>query len=135
MPLARQGLCFPSAGHSKFSPTKAHLEMINLVIALRMCGAFWANLVVTAHCDNSAVVQVVDYGRPRDLFLAVCFRNIWLIAAKWDIDFKVVHIPGKKNSEADTLSSLHSFCPIDQDILHKLQQNNKKTFSFDRAQG
>ena len=76
--------------------------MIILVIALRMWGAFWANSIVTAHCDNSAVVQVVDNGRTRDLFLAACIRNIWLLTAKWDIDLKVVHIPGKNNSQADT---------------------------------
>ena len=78
--------------------------MINLVIALRMWGKFPANSAVTAHCDNFTVVQVVDSGRTRDPLLTACIRNIWLLAPKWDMDFKEIHIPGKNNLQSDTLS-------------------------------
>ena len=108
---------------SSFSPTIVHLEMINLVIALRMWGNFWTNSVVTAHCDNIAVVQVVDNSRTRDPFLAACIRNIWLLTAKWDIQLKVIHIPGKENVWADTLSRLFSPSAIDQGLLNELETN------------
>ena len=106
-----------------FSPTIVHLEMINLVIALRMWGKFWKNSVVTAHCDNFAVVQVVDNSRTRDPLLAACIRNIWLLAATWDIDFKIVHIPGVRNVQADTLSRIHYSSNIDLEVLNDLKTN------------
>ena len=106
-----------------FSPTIVHLEMINLVIALRMWGKFWSNSVVTAHCDNIAVVQVVDNSRTRDSFLAACIRNIWLLTAKWDIQLKIIHIPGEENVHADTLSRLFSSKAINQGLLNDLETN------------
>ena len=79
--------------------------------------------MVTAHCDNFAVVQVVDNSRTRDPLLAACIRNIWLLAATWDIDFKTVHIPGVRNVQADTLSRIHSSSNIDLEVLNDLKTN------------
>ena len=106
-----------------FSPTIVHLEMINLVIALRMWGKYWANSVATAHCDNIVVVQVVDNSRTRDPFLAACIRNIWLLTAKWDIQLKIIHIPGGENVHADALSRLFSSKAINQGLLNDLETN------------
>ena len=61
--------------------TIVHLEMLNLVIALKLWAKNWAHSTVKFYCDNSAVVQVVQTGRTRDNMLALCLRNIWLILA------------------------------------------------------
>ena len=53
-----------------------HLEMLNIVIALRAWGVRWRHSVVDIFCDNLGVVQVVEIGKTRDPFLAICIRNI-----------------------------------------------------------
>ena len=88
-----------------------------------MWGNFCTDSVITAHCDNIAVVQVVENSRTRDPLLAACIRNIWLLTAKWDIQLKVVHILGKENTWVYTLSRLFSSIAIDQGLLNELQAN------------
>ena len=51
-----------------------------------------------------AVVAVLNTGKARDTILATCARNLWLIAAMFNIDFICLHIAGVKNSVADLLS-------------------------------
>ena len=50
------------------------------------------------------VVDVLNTGKARDTTLATCARNLWLIAAMFNIDFIFSHIPGVQNSIADLLS-------------------------------
>ena len=93
--------------------------MLNIVVALRLWGPRWAHSVVTLFCDNISVVQVVDTGSTRDLFLASCTRNIWLLTASHDI--RVVKlIPRASNSIADLLSRSYSDKPINQGLLSYL---------------
>ena len=87
-----------------------HLEMFNIVIALRLWAKFWAHSYVRIYCDNMAVVQVVKTSKTRDRFLAACVRNIWFLSATWDIKLDIKHIPGKHNTIADLLSRLSRSC-------------------------
>ena len=50
------------------------------------------------------MVEVLTTGRTRDTILATCSRNIWLIAALFNIDFIFSHIPGVQNTVTDLLS-------------------------------
>ena len=50
------------------------------------------------------MVQVLQSGRTKDPYLAACARNVWLLAAKYDIEITYVHISGKNNRTADLLS-------------------------------
>ena len=65
-----------------------HLEMLNVVVDLRLWATEWAYSAVKLFCDNLAVVQVVQTRKTRDSFLAACIRNIWLLMATYDIDFR-----------------------------------------------
>ena len=56
------------------------------------------------HCDNAAVVSILNTGRGQDSLLLAIARNVWLLAANSDIDLTLVHIPGKNNIIADLLS-------------------------------
>ena len=76
-----------------------HLEMLNVLIALRL----WADRV-TIYCDNAAGVSVIGTGKSRDLFLAAVTHNIWLITSMWDIELNIEHTPGRDNTAADVLS-------------------------------
>ena len=103
-----------------FELTITHLEMLNFVIALKVWGRFFEHSAITIFCDNMSVVQVVGSGKTRDKFLALCIRNIWLLAAYHDIDLEVKHIVGKNNVVADALSRNYSDKPIRQEILQCL---------------
>ena len=74
-----------------------HLEMINILIAIRIWANHWQYKTVTFSCDNMAVVQVVHSGKTKDPMLAACIRNIWLEASIHDITIKIEHIKGKNN--------------------------------------
>ena len=94
-----------------------HLEMLNIVIALRVWGSSWQHKRLQIHCDNLGVVQVVKTGKTKDPFLALCIRNIWLLTASYDIDLDISHIPGKYNIIADALSRVYSDRNVHKDLL------------------
>ena len=48
------------------------LEMFNILLALRCWAKLWAHQPILIHCDNMAVVQVVQLGKSRDAFLSTC---------------------------------------------------------------
>ena len=81
-----------------------HLEMLNILVALRVWNSTWAKSKVCIACDNEAVVHVLNSGKTRDLTLAAIARNIQLQVATWDINLQVNHIAGKDNHIADLLS-------------------------------
>ena len=99
----------------------AHLEMVNVVVALNIWGQCWANKRIKIHCDNKAMVDILTYGRAKDTLMATCACNIWLLTALYNISLLVVHIEGHNNSIADLLSrwtysenntkTLHTFIP------------------------
>ena len=113
----------PIPKFENFCPTITPLEMINVLIALRLWAKLWAHSMVTVHCDNLAVVQVINSGKTRDKFLGVCIRNLWLITASHDIQLNLVHIEGKKNSLADALSRIYSAKGIPCALLAHLRNN------------
>ena len=84
--------------------TIVHLEILNIVVAAKIWASHWADKKIQIFCDNMAVVDVLNTGKARDTTLATCARNLWLIAAMFNIDFIFSHIPGVQNSIADLLS-------------------------------
>ena len=49
-------------------------------------------------------VTVLNTGKTRDPYLAVCARNIWYLASVHDIELQYVHIRGEHNKIVDCLS-------------------------------
>ena len=94
-----------------------HLEMLNIIVALRLWGPLWQHSQVKILCDNEAVVQVVASSKTKDTFLVACIKNIWLITAIFDISFQIEHIRGRHNVKADLLSRLYSDRPVHQNVL------------------
>ena len=84
--------------------TIVHLELLNIVVAAKIWTQHWSNQKIQIFCDNMAVVEVLTTGKTRDVTLATCARNLWLIAALYNIDFTFSHIPGVENTVADLLS-------------------------------
>ena len=86
------------------SYTIVHLEMLNVLVALKIWAYQWTNCKVRIQCDNMAVVEVLASGKTRDKVLATCSRNIWLLSSLYNITLQVDHIPGRDNTVADLLS-------------------------------
>ena len=82
-----------------------HLELLNIVVALKVWTVHWSNRRIKIHCDNMVAVEELQKGRARDATLALMVRHVWLICALFNIQILVCHIPGKDNTLADLLSS------------------------------
>ena len=84
--------------------TIVHLEMVNILMALRLFAKLWSTKKILIQGDNQAVVTVLKSGKTRDAFLAASARNIWYLTALYDIDLQFTHIRGASNQLADILS-------------------------------
>ena len=66
------GACYENAVYAyKFLVVPSHypivhLEMINILVALRLWGNIWKNKKVIVKCDNQAVSSVLNTGKSRD---------------------------------------------------------------------
>ena len=112
--------------------TIVHLEMVNILVAVRLFHQQWASKKVLIHCDNAAVVSVLKSGRTRDPYLGACARNVWYVAATSDIDLQYTHVRGVDNKVADALSrwrgtvdqwqllGLHVLHPVWLQVSHEL---------------
>ena len=81
-----------------------HLEMLNIVVALKVWATQWSKKKLRIKCDNMAVVEVLTSGKTKDNILAICARNVWLLCAIFNVSIHIEHIPGKQNVIADLLS-------------------------------
>ena len=74
--------------------TIVHLEMLNVLVALKIWAYQWTDCKVRVQCNNMAVAS----GKIKDKELATCARNIWLLSSLYNITLQVDHIPGRDNS-------------------------------------
>ena len=81
-----------------------HLEMLNILVALRVWSHQWTATKILLKCDNQAVVSVLNSGKTQDLTLGAMARNISMLLAIHDIELQVIHILGSDNKVADLLS-------------------------------
>ena len=56
------------------------------------------------HCDNIAVVSIVNSGSSRCPLVMCLVRALYHIAVSYNFDVKLIHVPGVDNIEADLLS-------------------------------
>ena len=59
---------------------------------------------VICHCDNMAVVEVMNNGYSRDRLLMHLIRCLFFISEHFKVQVEAVHCPGKDNIRADALS-------------------------------
>ena len=104
--------------------TIVHLEMLNILVALRVWSQQGAANKILLKCDNQAVVSVLNLGRTQDLTLGAMARNISMLLAIHDIELQVIHILGSDNKIADLLSRWF----ITENPADKLQQFLKDPF-------
>ena len=54
-----------------------HLEMLNVLVAIKVWCEQLSNKTEVIHCDNIAVVHVLQSGRGCDKYLLAVARKIW----------------------------------------------------------
>ena len=62
--------------------TIVHLEMLNLLVAIKIWADPWSSQKVVLFCDNQAVVSVLNNSRTKDRTLAAIARNIQI--SEWN---------------------------------------------------
>ena len=112
-----------------FKTGVVHWEMFNILLALRVWSNHWRHSIVKFHCDNLAVVQVVQTSKTKDPFLGACIHNIWMITAIFDIEIQIWII--LKVSTMSLLTFFLGYIQIEH-FRHKLCKILRKIFSGSR---
>ena len=79
-------------------------ELLPILLACVVWGRRWSGKKVRCHCDNMAVVEVLNNGYSRDKLLMHLIRCLFFISEHFKIQVEAVHCPGKDNIRADALS-------------------------------
>ena len=82
--------------------------MLNVLVAVRVWANQWKGKTIVIACDNQAVVTVINTGKTKDVVLAAIARNIAMEVTLSDINFRLIHILGKNNIVADSLSRYYT---------------------------
>ena len=79
-------------------------EMAPIVLAAATWGCSWHHCSVFFHCDNAAVVSVIQRRSAKDPFLLHLLRCLYFYAARFQFCYSAHHLPGVSNVAADALS-------------------------------
>ena len=80
------------------------LEIYPIYLLIHIFSHQLKDLCVTFHCDNSAVVGAINSPTSRNKKVMGLLRPLVSTLLKFNIKFKAVHIPGKRNILCDKLS-------------------------------
>ena len=67
-------------------------------------GHSWTGKGVKWVCDNAAAVDIINSGKSKDKLAMHLVRCVFFFAAEWRFTLSAVHLAGKLNVAADTLS-------------------------------
>ena len=79
-------------------------ELLPIVIAAAIWGKHGGGCTVLCHCDNAAVVALINAGYCKHKTAMHPLRCLFFIAAHFDFDIFACNIPGSLNVAADALS-------------------------------
>ena len=79
-------------------------EFLPVVLACIVWGREWTSCTVCCHCDNEAVVSVINSRYARDPLLAHLLRCLFFISARYQFTVVARHTPGAENGAADAIS-------------------------------
>lgn len=79
-------------------------ELYPIVMACVLWGHLWACKKLLFHCDNLATVEIINKGRSKVNSIMKLMRKLTFHAASHNFVIHAVHIEGKRNTVADSLS-------------------------------
>ena len=82
----------------------ASKELLPILTAAAVWGRQWERSGVKFHCDNMAVVTVLNSGYCKDPHMAHMLRCLFFLEARFNFTVVAEHVPGVKNQLADALS-------------------------------
>lgn len=82
------------------------LELVPIVVSLHLWGSLFSNKKIMFHCDNEAVVAIINKQTTRSKPVMHLVRLLVSVCLSHNILFKAKHIPGCHNNIADALSRL-----------------------------
>ena len=85
----------------------AHLELLNIVVAVKVWASQWSGQRVRIQCDNTNACLAIQSGRSRDVYMQSCVRELFLWCVWYDIELVATHCPGIEMVRADALSRAH----------------------------
>lgn len=85
----------------------AFQELYPIVVAAVLWGKAWERKRIVFHCDNMAVVHILNKGRSPSLIIMKLMRRLVLVAATCNFHIMSIHVPGYQNQIADSLSRLN----------------------------
>ena len=85
----------------------AHLELLNIVMSLKVWGSIWRGQRVKVLCDNTNACLAIQTGRAKDPYMQHCIRELFLYAARYDVQLVAAHRAGALLVRADALSRMH----------------------------
>ena len=105
-------------------------ELLPIIVAVGTWGAHWRGYTVLCHCDNGAVVAVINKGACKEKHLAHLMRCLFFIEAYHNITLVAEHVPGKANVEADAISrnNLSAFFSSNPQAHHLLESVDPAMF-------
>jgi len=81
-------------------------ELFPIVLAVEIWGHMMANRCIIFHCDNSAVVHIINKQSAKSQFTMVLVRRLVISCMTHNILCHAEHVPGVNNTLADALSRL-----------------------------
>ena len=103
-----------------------HLELLNIVIAVKTWAPSWSSKRVRILCDNTVAISTLQNARSRDKFLLQCAREIWLLSAIHKFEIVAQHVPGQLMTDADALSRAH----INPSLMTKISASSRRRVSL-----
>ena len=80
------------------------LELYPIVVAAVLWGHTWGKKRILFHCDNEAVVHVINKGTSKNNNIMKLMRTLIWQSAVHNFHVTSIHIPGKNNIISDSLS-------------------------------
>jgi hypothetical protein len=84
----------------------AFQELYPIVLAAMLWGKSWSRKRIQFHCDNKAVVYILNKGRSPCSAIMKLMRRLVIVATLGNFHFSAIHVPSKKNEIADSLSRM-----------------------------
>ena len=104
----------------------AHLEMLNLVVAIKLWAKWWKGHRIDIRSDNMNTCILVMRGKSVDPYMQRCARELYLVTATNDIDLNVIHTPGVELTVADALSRRHLDQKFDKIVRNSVELRKAK---------
>ena len=87
----------------------AWTELFAIVQAMNSWGHMWKCKKILFHCDNQTIVDIWQKGSTRSPEIMALIRMLYFIAAQYNVNVMITHIPGTSNLIADVLSRFQNF--------------------------